>query len=162
MISGPNVMLGYANREDLTNKVIHDGWYETGDIAHLDEEGFIHITGRLSRFSKIGGEMVPHVRIEHELAMMFAEGDEDEEVRVCVTAVPDERKGERLVVLHLPTQKCIAEMRKRLSEVGLPNIFIPAEDCFREVSEIPILGTGKLDLKGAREQAADKLGVQLS
>ena len=162
MIYGPNVMRGYANRDDLTEKVIRDGWYETGDIAHLDKDGFIHITGRLSRFSKIGGEMIPHVRIEHELAMMFAEGDEDEEVRVCVTAVPDEKKGERLAVLHLPTAKQINDFRKGLTEMGLPNIFIPSEDSFCEVAEIPMLGTGKLDLKGAREKAAEKLGVSLA
>ena len=161
LIYGPNVMRGYANRDDLTAKSIQDGWYETGDIAHIDEHGFIHITGRLSRFSKIGGEMVPHVRIEHELSMMFAEGDEDEQVRVCVTAVPDEKKGERLVVLHLPTGKDIGDMRKGLTELGLPNIYIPSSDSFCEVNEIPILGTGKLDLKGAREKAAEKIGVKL-
>jgi len=161
LIFGPNVMRGYANRDDLTEKVIKDGWYETGDIAHLDKDGFIHITGRLSRFSKIGGEMVPHVRIEHELAMMFAEGDEDEQVRVCVTAVPDEKKGERLAVLHLPTAKQINDLRKGLTEIGLPNIYVPSEDSFFEVAEIPMLGTGKLDLKGAKETAAEKLGVQL-
>jgi acyl-[acyl-carrier-protein]-phospholipid O-acyltransferase/long-chain-fatty-acid--[acyl-carrier-protein] ligase len=160
LIYGPNVMLGYANQPELTRKAVRDGWYETGDIAHLDDDGFIHITGRLSRFSKIGGEMVPHVRIEHELAMMFSEGDEDEQVRVCVTAVPDEKKGERLVVLHLPTEKCIAEMRKGLTKVGLPNIFVPAQDSFFEVAEIPMLGTGKLDLKGAREKAAQCVGGQ--
>lgn len=161
MIYGPNVMRGYANRDDLTKKVIRDGWYETGDIAHIDDDGFIHITGRLSRFSKIGGEMVPHVRIEHELTVMFAEGDEDEEVRVCVTAVPDQKKGERLAVLHLPTDKQIGDMRKGLTELGLPNIFIPSEDSFFEVSEIPMLGTGKLDLRGAKEKAAEKFGVEL-
>ncbi len=162
LIYGPNVMQGYANREDLTAKVIRDGWYETGDIAHIDNDGFIHITGRLSRFSKIGGEMVPHVMIEHELAMLFCEGDEDEEVRVCVTAVPDEKKGERLVVLHLPTKKDIAQMRKRLTDLGLPNIFVPSQDSFLEVSEIPMLGTGKLDLKTARIKAAECLGVNLA
>ena len=161
LIYGPNVMRGYANRDDLTAKSVRDGWYETGDIAHIDDNGFIHITGRLSRFSKIGGEMVPHVRIEHELSMMFAEGDEDEEVRVCVTAVPDEKKGERLVVLHLPTGKDIGDMRKGLTNLGLPNIYIPSTDSFCEVSEIPMLGTGKLDLKGARETAAEKVGVKL-
>jgi len=161
LVYGPNVMRGYANRQELTDKSIQDGWYETGDVAHVDDKGFIHITGRLSRFSKIGGEMVPHVRIEHELAMYFSEGDEDEKVRVCVTAVPDLRKGEKLVVLHLPTEKCINEMRKGLSKIGLPNIFIPSEDSFREVPEIPMLGTGKLDLKGAQVRAAELMGVKL-
>ena len=91
----------------------------------------------------------------------IANNDKDEEVRVCVTAIPDERKGERLVVLHLPTKKCIDDMRKTLSELGMPNIFIPSRDCFCEISEIPILGTGKLDLRGAKERAAQELGVEL-
>lgn len=162
LVTGPNVMRGYANRDDLTTRAIQDGWYVTGDIANVDEDGFIHITGRLSRFSKIGGEMVPHVRIEDELSTRFCEGDEDEEVRVCVTAVPDSKKGERLVVLHLPSVKDIDEIRKGLSEAGLPNLFIPSRDSFIEVDEIPMLGTGKLDLKKAKELAADKLGVALA
>jgi acyl-[acyl-carrier-protein]-phospholipid O-acyltransferase/long-chain-fatty-acid--[acyl-carrier-protein] ligase len=95
------------------------------------------------------------------LAVMFAEGDEDEQVRVCVTAVPDQKKGERLAVLHLPTGKQIGDMRKGLTELGLPNIFIPSEDSFFEVAEIPMLGTGKLDLRGAKEKAAEKFGVEL-
>ena len=94
LISGPNVMKGYANRDDLTRDTIQNGWYVTGDIAHIDEQGFIHITGRLSRFSKIGGEMVPHVRVEEELGKAFREGADDDEVRLCVTAVPDTKKGE--------------------------------------------------------------------
>ncbi len=155
LISGPNVMQGYANREDLTKETIHNGWYVTGDIAHIDQQGFIHITGRLSRFSKIGGEMVPHVRVEEELGKSFCEGEDDEQVRLCVTAVPDAKKGERLIVLHLKTEKDITEVRKSLSEVGLPNLFIPAQDSFIEVEEIPMLGTGKLDLKGAKQMAAD-------
>ena len=161
LISGPNVMQGYANQEELTKKVIRHGWYVTGDIAHIDPMGFIHITGRLSRFSKIGGEMVPHVRVEEELSKLFCEGDEDEQVRECVTALPDTKKGERLVVLHLATEKDLQEIRKGLSDAGLPNLFIPSQDSFVEVDAIPMLGTGKLDLKGAKQMAAEKLGVDL-
>jgi acyl-[acyl-carrier-protein]-phospholipid O-acyltransferase/long-chain-fatty-acid--[acyl-carrier-protein] ligase len=102
--------------------------------------------------------MVPHVRIEEELAKLFAEGDEDESVRVCVTAVPDIKKGERLVVLHLPTEKDIPEILKSLQEAGLPNLFIPSRDSFIEVAEIPLLGTGKYDLKGAKQVALDQFG----
>lgn len=162
LVTGPNVMQGYANRDDLTKEAIQDGWYVTGDIANVDDQGFIHITGRLSRFSKIGGEMVPHVRIEEELSKLFQESDVDEQIRVCVTSVPDAKKGERLVVLHLPTTKDIDEIRKALSEAGLPNLFIPSRDSFVEVDEIPLLGTGKLDLKGAAEMAAENLGVASS
>ena len=160
LITGPNVMRGYANREDLTKSALRDGWYVTGDIANIDKQGFIHITGRLSRFSKIGGEMVPHVKIEEELSMLVCEGEEDEEVRVCVTALPDEKKGERLLVLHLPTEKSIDDLREGLRDAGLPNLFIPSRDGFLEVNEIPMLGTGKLDLKGARTRASELLGVE--
>ena len=160
LISGPNVMRGYANREEQTREAIQDGWYVTGDIAHVDAQGFIHITGRLSRFSKIGGEMVPHVMIEDELSQLFAEGDDDECVRVCVTAVPDEKKGEKLVVLHLPTTKDIDEIRSALGQRGLPNLFIPGRNQFVEVDEIPMLGTGKLDLKLARELASERCLVK--
>jgi len=158
LVTGPNVMQGYMGREDLTAKAVQDGWYVTGDIAHVDKEGFLYITGRLSRFSKIGGEMVPHIRIEEELARMLAlPGEEQEEtLQVCVTAVPDEKKGERLIVLHLPTEKTIEQLRKGLSEAGFPNLFIPAQDAFHQVDQIPMLGTGKLDLKGARDKAFEK------
>jgi acyl-[acyl-carrier-protein]-phospholipid O-acyltransferase/long-chain-fatty-acid--[acyl-carrier-protein] ligase len=152
-------MRGYANRDDLTSEAIQNGWYVTGDIANIDDQGFIHITGRLSRFSKIGGEMVPHVRIEQALSQLFSEGDDDEVVRVCVTAVPDDKKGERLIVLHLPTSKDIDQICKGLSAAGLPNLFIPSQDSFIEVDEIPMLGTGKLDLSKARSVAVEKLGI---
>ncbi len=157
LVTGPNVMKGYAGQEEMTKKAIQDGWYVTGDIAHIDAQGFLYITGRLSRFSKIGGEMVPHVKVEDELVQLFCEGDEDENVRCCVTAVPDAKKGERLVVLHLPTAKSIDDLRAALSKQGLPNLFIPSTDSFVEVEAIPMLGTGKLDLKQARELASDKM-----
>lgn len=159
LVRGPNVMTGYANRPDLTEAAICDGWYVTGDIAHIDNEGFIHITGRLSRFSKIGGEMVPHVRIEEELGNLLREGDSDEAARACITAVPDDKKGERLVALHLPTTRSVESLCKGLSEAGLPNLFIPSRDSFLEVDAIPMLGTGKLDLKQAKDVALERLGM---
>ncbi len=156
MVTGPNVMRGYANQDELTREAVQDGWYVTGDIANVDDQGFIHITGRLSRFSKIGGEMVPHVRIEEELSRLLDDDTiEDDVVRAFVTAMPDEKKGERLIVLHLPTSKPIDELRKGLSAAGLPNLFIPGQDCFVEVDTIPLLGTGKLDLKSAKEKALE-------
>ncbi|QDV68366.1 Bifunctional protein Aas [Rosistilla carotiformis] len=155
MISGANVMKGYMGRDDLTCEAIRDGWYATGDVAKIDKEGFIHITGRVSRFSKIGGEMVPHIQVEEELAKALCEGDEDDQIRVMVTAVPDSKKGERLVVLHLTTDKDPDDLRKQLAAAGLPNIYIPSRDSFVEVSEIPLLGTGKLDLKAAQDLALE-------
>ncbi len=84
----------------------------------MDDEGFLHITGRLSRFSKIGGEMVPHLRIEEELMKVLGDDPEDEKIQVCVTAVPDEKKGERLIVLYLKTAVTVDQMRAALSLPG--------------------------------------------
>jgi acyl-[acyl-carrier-protein]-phospholipid O-acyltransferase/long-chain-fatty-acid--[acyl-carrier-protein] ligase len=156
-IKGPNVMQGYYKMPERTAKDIVDGWYRTGDMARIDADGFIHITGRLSRFSKIGGEMVPHIRIE-ELLQRAATDDEDT-VAVAVTAVPDDRKGERLIVLHLPTEKTPDEMIRALTAERLPNLWIPSTDSFFEVDEIPLLGTGKLDLQAIRELAQDKVAA---
>jgi acyl-[acyl-carrier-protein]-phospholipid O-acyltransferase/long-chain-fatty-acid--[acyl-carrier-protein] ligase len=155
LVSGPNLMRGYLGRDDLTQKAVVDGWYITGDIAHIDEDGFLHITGRLSRFSKIGGEMVPHIRIEEELMRVVGDDPEDDKIQICVTAVPDEKRGERLVVLHLQTSKTVDEMKAALSAAGLPNLFIPSSDSFFVVDQIPMLGTGKLDLKKARDVALE-------
>jgi acyl-[acyl-carrier-protein]-phospholipid O-acyltransferase/long-chain-fatty-acid--[acyl-carrier-protein] ligase len=155
LIKGPNVMKGYYKMPEQTAKVLKDGWYTTGDMGMLDAEGFIHITGRLSRFSKIGGEMVPHIRIEELLQRMMA--DDDEKLFVAVTAVPDERKGERLIVFHLPMEKTPPQIAKELAAQGLPNLWIPGNDSFFEVDEIPVLGTGKLDLQAIREMAHDRV-----
>lgn len=151
-IRGPNVMQGYMHQPELTAQVIKDGWYKTGDIAKIDEEGFIIITGRESRFSKIGGEMVPHIQIE-EILCGLLKGQESDKQLVAVTAVPDEKKGERLIVLHTKLDIPIDDLRKGLSEAGLPNLFIPSTDSFAEVAELPVLGTGKLDLKGLKQAA---------
>ncbi|MCX6996112.1 MAG: AMP-binding protein, partial [Kiritimatiellaeota bacterium] len=98
LVRGPNVMLGYLGRPDLTAEVLRDGWYNTGDIARMDADGFVSITDRLSRFSKLGGEMVPHGAIEEELQRGLGLSAQ----AVAVTAVPDEKRGEKLVVLHTP------------------------------------------------------------
>ena len=96
----------------------------TGDVARIDADGFIHITDRLSRFSKIGGEMVPHIRIEEAIRDLL-QLDEDE-LRLAVAAVPDEKKGERLVVLHTGLPLGGEEICRRLAQSGLPPIWIPA------------------------------------
>ncbi len=153
LVSGPSVMKGYLNRPEETARVIRDGWYITGDLATVDVDGFITITGRESRFSKLGGEMVPHGTIEETLQKVLG-GDEDH-LRAVVTAVPDARKGERLVVLHLPTEKTPEQMRQDLAAAGLPNLWIPSVDSFLQVDHIPVLGTGKLDLKAMRDLARE-------
>jgi acyl-[acyl-carrier-protein]-phospholipid O-acyltransferase/long-chain-fatty-acid--[acyl-carrier-protein] ligase len=153
LVTGPNVMQGYYQRPDLTEQVIRDGWYVTGDIALIDADGFIQITGRLSRFSKIGGEMVPHIRIEEVLQRMVS--PDGEELKAVVTAVPDAKKGERLVVLHTRLDRTPADLCKGLADAGLPNLWNPGPDSFHEVSEIPVLGTGKLDLKRLKDLAVE-------
>src|SRR5262249_37803661 len=95
-VYGGNVMKGYFGRDEATRQVLRDGWYIPGAIGHLDDDVFVPLTDRLSRFSKIGGEMVPHGKIEEELQIILGISE-----RTCVvTAVPDDRRGERLVVLH--------------------------------------------------------------
>ena len=155
LISGPNVMKGYLDQPELTAEVIRDGWYVTGDVAVIDEDGFIRITGRLSRFSKIGGEMVPHIRIEEEIIKAM-ELDEEETAAVAVTAVPDARKGERLIVLHTGLAQTPKEICRKLSDAGLPSLWIPSPDSFRRIDEIPVLGTGKADLKRVKELALEE------
>jgi acyl-[acyl-carrier-protein]-phospholipid O-acyltransferase/long-chain-fatty-acid--[acyl-carrier-protein] ligase len=149
LVAGPNIMQGYLGKEEKTADVLRDGWYVTGDIARLDEDGFIEITDRLSRFSKIGGEMVPHIKIEeklHELA-------EATEQSFVVTGIPDEKKGERLVVLHnLPEEK-LKDVLEKLGRSDLPNLWLPRPNQFFRVSEFPHLGTGKLDLRRIRDLA---------
>jgi acyl-[acyl-carrier-protein]-phospholipid O-acyltransferase/long-chain-fatty-acid--[acyl-carrier-protein] ligase len=155
-IAGPNVMQGYLDRPDLTAQVVHDGWYCTGDIARLDREGFITITGRESRFSKIGGEMVPHLSVEE--AVNEALGAADGDLLAVVTAVPDRAKGERLVVFHLPTEREIGGVIAALREKGMPNLWIPGADAFAMIEELPVLGSGKLDLKRLGEMARQQFG----
>lgn len=153
LVKGPNVMLGYLGRADKTAEMIKDGWYITGDIGVMDNDGFIRITDRMSRFSKIGGEMVPHGVVEDEL-----HGRLGQTGVVAVTAVPDEKKGERLVVIYTRGTTDAETLHHKLSESALPNLWKPGRDCYVEVESLPILGTGKLDLKGLKEIALATLG----
>lgn len=157
LVKGPNVMKGYLGQPQKTAEVIRDGWYVTGDIAVIDKLGFITITGRLSRFSKIGGEMVPHLNIE-EAIQKLVQNKDDEEVAAVVTAVPDERKGERLVVLHRPMNFTPEQVCDHLAGLGMPNLWIPDQKAFLEVEKIPVLGSGKLDLKVLEKIARDHFG----
>ena len=150
MVRGPNVMLGYLGQPELTAQVIRDGWYVTGDIGMIDAEGFIRITGRLSRFSKLCGEMVPHLRVEEAIGKILGLGEE--EIRLVVTAVSDPKKGERLIVLHTRLEMPPEQICRKLTE-ELPPLWIPSPDSFIEVEAIPLLGTGKFDLQAVRELA---------
>ncbi len=155
VVKGPQVMHGYHNRPDLTSPVLSDGWYTTGDLGYVDPDGFLVITDRLSRFSKIGGEMVPHTKIETAIAEVL--GEDAATGHLAVTSLPDPRRGERLVVVHtgLPIEP--REIGKRLQANGVPRLWIPSPDDFVHTPELPILGTGKLDLRAIRKIAADAL-----
>ena len=158
LVKGPNVMQGYLGRDDLTRAAFRDGWYVTGDQGFLSEDGFLKITGRLSRFSKIGGEMVPHGVIEEALQQAVTA---DEQV-FAVTAVGDERKGEKLVVLHTLDDATVDKALERLGTLGLPNLFIPRRENFIKIDKIPVLGTGKLDLRGIRQAAEEVMSAKES
>jgi len=158
LVKGLNVMLGYLDQPDLTAQVIRDGWYTTGDIAEIDAEGYIRITGRLSRFAKIGGEMVPLDGVQEAIGKAL--GLDEETVRLAVTSVPDPKKGERLVVLHTGLAKSPEELCRALAGLGLPPLWIPSPDSFCRVDALPLLGTGKLDLKRLKDLALSEFPPQ--
>ena len=143
------IMKGYLNDPELTAQVIRDGFYDTGDIARIDEEGYVYITGRASRFSKIGGEMVPHELVEQEIAAIRGR----EEREVAVAGRGDPKRGERLVVFYTPEDLDPAEIVARLRERNLPNLWIPKAEDFIHLPELPLLGSGKLDLGKLRKLA---------
>ena len=140
-VKGPTVMLGYYKAPEKTAAAIRNGWYITGDIARIDEDGFLFITGRLSRISKIGGEMVPLVHIEEEIEKILRlldpqDNDKDFTPRVAVTAVSDSRKGERLVVFLADTVLPPGEICAKLIETNLPPIWIPSPNDFHPIDVI--------------------------
>ena len=142
-------MKGYLHDPELTKSVMRDDYYVTGDIASIDDDGFVTITDRLSRFSKVGGEMVPHIRVEESLHEAAGLVDQT----FVVTGVPDDKKGERLIVLHKPVED-LDGIYKRFQESGLPNLWHPSRKEFREVEEFPLLGSGKLDLQALKKEVA--------
>lgn len=149
LVKGPNRMVGYLGDDERTREVFRDGWYVTGDIAAVDDDGFIRITDRVSRFSKIAGEMVPHVKIEETVNEILGERSS------VVVSVPDEQKGERLVVLYSHPGFTPAELWDKLCDTELPRLWIPKrENCYR-IETIPVLATGKVDLEQVKKLAAE-------
>ncbi len=157
---GPNVFKGYLKQPRKTEEVLQNDWFRTGDIGRLDEDGFLYIEGRLSRFSKIGGEMVPHEVVEdHITKAMHLEGEAER--RIAVVGVPDDEKGEALVLLSTVASEAvkqeIIQLRYTLLERGVPSLWIPKR--LVRVETIPVLASGKLDLK-ACERLATARGVE--
>lgn len=152
-VKGANVMKGYLNNPEKTAQVVKDGWYNTGDIVTVDEDGFITIRDRQSRFSKIGGEMVPHMTIEDVCLSSLGM----HEPCVAVTSVPDEKKGEQLVLLYDQNKVDVDALCRVLVESSLPKLYIPKRENILAIDGIPHLGSGKLDMMRLRQTAAERL-----
>jgi acyl-[acyl-carrier-protein]-phospholipid O-acyltransferase/long-chain-fatty-acid--[acyl-carrier-protein] ligase len=148
-------MLGYLGQAQRTAEVFHDGWYITGDIALIDDEGFVRITDRLSRFSKIAGEMVPHLRIEEAIGTVIGDAP------CAVTAVADEQRGERLVAMYV-SELPPAELYTQLSAADLPRLWLPKRENIYQVDSLPVLGKGKLDLRGVKARAQQLAAAEVA
>lgn len=152
---GPNIFRGYLKDAEKTAEVLEDEWYLSGDVGHVDRDGFLYIEGRLSRFSKIAGEMVPHGTVEHKLSEIFAEMA-GEETPVTVMGVQDPVKGEALVALTTGKFER-AEIQTRFASLGLPNLWMPK--IIQKVETIPHLASGKPDLRQCQDLANKMAGT---
>jgi acyl-[acyl-carrier-protein]-phospholipid O-acyltransferase/long-chain-fatty-acid--[acyl-carrier-protein] ligase len=152
-LRGPNIFEGYLRDPERTAEVLQEGWLKTGDLGRVDEDGFLFIEGRLSRFSKIGGEMVPHETVEQKILAALNLSNEGERM-LAVTSMVDPQKGEALVLLST-IEIDQAQLRLDLHDAGVPNLWIPK--VVRRVEQIPVLATGKLDLRGCSEIAAEAI-----
>jgi len=147
LVNGSNRMLGYLGQPARTAEVFRGDWYITGDIALIDDEGFLRITDRLSRFSKIAGEMVPHVRIEEAIAAAIGDAP------CAVAAVADDQRGERLVAMYVAPLVAPGDLWEKLAASSLPRLWVPKAENIYRVEALPVLGSGKLDLRGVRNLA---------
>ncbi len=155
ILKGPNVFQGYLRDTKRSNEVLTpDGWFKTGDVGFLDADGFLHIQGRISRFSKIAGEMVPHETLEAAINKVL-KLDNETERKIAIVGVPDEKKGEAIVLLSTIAsqaleQECI-DLRYKLLDEGITSLWCPRQ--ILPVKEIPLLASGKLDIKRCQELA---------
>ena len=146
---GANVFAGYLGDPKKTAEVLHDGWFRTGDVGRVDDDGFLYIEGRISRFSKIAGEMVPHEVIESAINQLLGLDGETER-KIAIIGVPDAQKGEAILLLSTLAgsaleQECL-DLRYKLLDMGIPSLWCPKH--ILPVTEIPVLASGKLDVKG--------------
>ena len=163
---GANIFGGYIGKPEMNKEIFKDGWFKSGDIGQLDLNGFIKLGGRLSRFSKVGGEMVPHEGVEQAITAALKLDVDTDGVQIAVTGVTDEQKGEALVLLsalpqhqHSSSENAIlAEIRAALMAANIPTLWAPKYVV--PVESIPVLPTGKLDLRGIKllaEEVLDRL-----
>jgi acyl-[acyl-carrier-protein]-phospholipid O-acyltransferase/long-chain-fatty-acid--[acyl-carrier-protein] ligase len=140
-VRGPNVMRGYLNPEANARFQALCGWYDTGDIAKVDTDGFVYIQGRLKRFAKISGEMVSLMAVEDVLAGGFPQYGP--KFAIAVVARPDEHKGEKLVAVTTEPRLTLEQVREVIRGRGLSNLAVPRD--LKCVRELPRLGTGKVN-----------------
>lgn len=150
LVKGPNLMLGYLGQPQLTEQALRADWYVTGDIAAVDDDGFIRIVDRISRFSKIGGEMVPHVQVEERIHELLGSAD------AAVTAVPDEQRGEKLVAFYAQNGVSREELWEKLNGSNLPKLWIPKRENLYSIESLPLLGSGKVDLRQIKVMAQER------
>ncbi len=147
-LKGANIFQGYLGKPEKTAEILVDGWFQTGDVGRIDDDGFLHIEGRISRFSKIGGEMVPHETIESAINKVLGL-DAESERRIAVVGVPDPQKGEAIILLsalgNTTIERDCIDLRYKLLEEGIPSLWCPKT--IITVPEIPVLASGKLDIK---------------
>jgi acyl-[acyl-carrier-protein]-phospholipid O-acyltransferase/long-chain-fatty-acid--[acyl-carrier-protein] ligase len=156
-MKGSNIFNGYLGRPEITEEVIDEsGWFKSGDVGRIDDEGFLFIEGRLSRFSKIAGEMVPHENVEAAVNRVW-NLDNEIEPKIAILGIPDEKKGEAIALLSTISGPAIEQenldLRYKLLDEGLPSLWCPKT--IIPVEEIPILASGKLDIKGCEELLAN-------
>ena len=148
LIGGIQVMKGYLGMPEKVREVlIQEGdytWYKTGDKGHLDEDGFLTLVDRYSRFAKIGGEMVSLGHLEQEWQRLANE----ESVEIMALALPDDKKGEQLALLYQSAQLAEDDLKARLLDSTLPRLMLPRH--IKQVAELPRLGNGKRDYQSAR------------
>jgi acyl-[acyl-carrier-protein]-phospholipid O-acyltransferase/long-chain-fatty-acid--[acyl-carrier-protein] ligase len=144
-------MLGYLGQPLLTEQTLRHGWYVTGDIAVVDEDGFIRIVDRISRFSKIGGEMVPHTQVEETINAVLGSAT------AAVTALPDEQRGEKLVAFYAQNGISREELWDKLNQSDLPKLWIPKRENLYSIDSLPLLGSGKVDLRQIKAMAQEKV-----
>lgn len=158
-LRGANIFGGYLKLPRKTEEVLQNGWFRTGDIGRLDSDGFLHIEGRLSRFSKIGGEMVPHETIEEHINRALGLEGESER-KIAIVGLPDPDKGEAIVLLSTIASEAVKQelinLRYTLLDRGVPSLWIPKR--LVPVPTIPILQSGKLDIKACEKLASQGLG----
>jgi acyl-[acyl-carrier-protein]-phospholipid O-acyltransferase/long-chain-fatty-acid--[acyl-carrier-protein] ligase len=145
-VKGPNVMLGYI-RPDAPGRIIplRDGWYNTGDVVAIDEDGFIAIRGRLKRFAKIGGETVSLAVVENIAAALWPDSAH------AAVAVPDGRKGEQIVLVTNAREARRVDLIGWAQNHGVSEISVPRRVLM--VETIPLLATGKTDYVSVQKMA---------